>query len=160
MQWQPSATSWWTSSASSCRLDSVLFSPVSPMTRPPGATDALAREVRLYVFGEAADAGRVPQPPEIAAALGRSQAEVERALRHLAAGKVLILAPNDGNIWAANPFCAVPSHSGLKLVEKRTGASVFGTRSALWRRWARTPSSERLAATVASRCCWRSQAGS
>ena len=23
--------------------------------------------------------------------------------------KVLILAPNDGNIWAANPFCAVPS---------------------------------------------------
>ena len=25
------------------------------------------------------------------------------------AGKVLILAPNDGNIWAASPFCAVPS---------------------------------------------------
>jgi hypothetical protein len=79
------------------------------MAQPPGAVDALARDVRLHVFGEAADTGRVPQPPEIAAALGRSQAEVEEALRRLAAGKVLILAPNDGNIWAANPFCAVPS---------------------------------------------------
>jgi hypothetical protein len=79
------------------------------MTQQADATDALARDVRLYVFGEAADTGRVPQPPEIATALGRSQVEVEQALRRLAEGKVLILAPNDGNIWSANPFCAVPS---------------------------------------------------
>jgi hypothetical protein len=79
------------------------------MTQPPGASDAFARDVRLYVFGEAADTGRVPQPPDIATALGCSQLEVEQALRQLAAGKVLILAPNYGNIWAANPFCAVPS---------------------------------------------------
>jgi len=79
------------------------------MNQPPGAVDAFARDVRLYVFGEVANTGRVPQPPEIAAAMGRSQAEVEQAVRRLAAGKVLILAPNDGNIWAANPFCAVPS---------------------------------------------------
>jgi len=71
--------------------------------------ESLAREVRLYVFREAAETTRVPQPAQIAAALGRSQPEVEQALRQLAAGKVLILAPNDGNIWAANPFCAVPS---------------------------------------------------
>ena len=45
----------------------------------------------------------------IAADLGRPQAQVEAALKQLAAGKVLILAPNDGEIWAANPFCAVPS---------------------------------------------------
>ena len=75
----------------------------------PGATDALVREVRFYVFAEAADTGRVPQPLDIATALGRSPVEVEQALRQLAAEKVLILAPNDGNIWAANPFCAVPS---------------------------------------------------
>jgi len=79
------------------------------MTQPADATEALLREVRLHVFGKAADTGRVPQPPEIAGALGRSQAGVEEALRRLAAGKVLILAPNDGNIWAASPFCAVPS---------------------------------------------------
>jgi len=79
------------------------------MTESPTIPDGLAREVRLHVFREAADTARVPQPPQIAAALGRPQAEVEQALRQLAAGKVLILAPNDSNIWAANPFCAVPS---------------------------------------------------
>jgi hypothetical protein len=46
------------------------------MTQPADETEALLREVRLHVFGKAADTGRVPQPPEIAAALGRSQAEV------------------------------------------------------------------------------------
>jgi hypothetical protein len=68
-----------------------------------------ADDVRMYVFGTAAETGRVPQPPEIADALGRAVGEVREALKTLAAGKVLILAPNDGNIWAANPFCAVPS---------------------------------------------------
>jgi hypothetical protein len=70
---------------------------------------ALARDVRLYVFGEAAATARVPQPAQISLALGRPEAHIHQALRHLAASKVLILAPNDGNIWAANPFCAVPS---------------------------------------------------
>jgi hypothetical protein len=79
------------------------------MTQTSDASEALTREVRLFVFRQAADTARVPQPPEIAAALGRPQAEVEQVLRQLAAGKVLILAPNVGNIWAANPFCAVPS---------------------------------------------------
>ena len=79
------------------------------MAQASGAFEAFTREVRLFVFDSAADTGRVPQLNEIAAALGHPQAEVEEALRQLASGKVLILAPNDGNIWAANPFCAVPS---------------------------------------------------
>lgn len=79
------------------------------MTQPADATEALLREVR------STSSGRPPTPGECRNRLrsrllwGRSQAEVEEALRCLAAGKVLILAPNDGNIWAANPFCAVPS---------------------------------------------------
>jgi Alkylmercury lyase len=79
------------------------------MTQSPAATDGLAREVRLYVFRQAAETGVVPQPSKIASELQRPQADVEQALKQLAAGKVLILAPNDGTIWAANPFCAVPS---------------------------------------------------
>jgi hypothetical protein len=79
------------------------------MAQTSDASETLTREVRLFVFGQAAETARVPQPPEIAAALRRPQAEVEQVLRQLAVGKVLILAPNDGNIWAANPFCAVPS---------------------------------------------------
>ncbi|MGQ0649077.1 MAG: organomercurial lyase [Gemmatimonadaceae bacterium] len=79
------------------------------MADQAASREALARDVRLYVFGEAAKSGAVPQPPEIATALARDSAEIQEALRYLAASKVLILAPNDGNIWAANPFCAVPS---------------------------------------------------
>ena len=84
--------------------------------------DALARDVRLYVFGEAAQAARVPQPADIAVALGRSEAEVHDALQQLAAGRVLILAPNSDNIWSANPFCAV--RSGFR-VEAR-GRTYWG----------------------------------
>lgn len=73
-------------------------------------TDAFDREVRLYVFGQAADTGHVPRPGEIAAALARPQPEIEESLRRLAAGRVLILAPGTANIWAPNPFCAVPSN--------------------------------------------------
>ena len=80
------------------------------MTAPAlSPAESLARDVRIYVFEQSAATARVPQPPQIAAALGRTEAEVKQALRDLAAGKVLILAPNDGDIWAANPFCAVPS---------------------------------------------------
>lgn len=79
------------------------------MVQTSDTSDALTREVRLFVFRQAADTARVPQPRDIAAALGRPQSVVEEALRQLAAGKALILAPNNGNIWAANPFCAVPS---------------------------------------------------
>ena len=71
--------------------------------------EALARDVRLYVFGQAASTARVPQAQQIAEALKYPVDKIHEALRHLAASKVLILAPNDGNIWAANPFCAVPS---------------------------------------------------
>lgn len=71
--------------------------------------EELARAVRLYVFQESAATGQVPQPPQISRALGRDEPDVRAALQALAAGKVLIMAPNGGDIWAANPFCAVPS---------------------------------------------------
>ncbi len=81
------------------------------MTDQTGSdADALDQDVRLYVFGHAADTARVPSPGEIASALSRPQPEIEESLRRLAAGRVLILAPNATNIWAANPFCAVPSN--------------------------------------------------
>src|SRR6266542_2162259 len=81
--------------------------------------DVLARDVRIHVFREAAATARVPQAPEISRALGRSEPDVRAALHRLAEGKVLILAPNDGNIWAANPFCAVPSGFRVETAQKR-----------------------------------------
>ncbi len=89
------------------------------MTTPVKPTlEALAHDVRLYVFRQAAETARVPQPPQIAEALRREQTEIQAALKYLAAAKVLILAPTDGNIWAANPFCAVPSGFRVKAVGK------------------------------------------
>lgn len=85
-------------------------------------SDALATEVRMHVFARAAETGRVPQPPDVAQALGRAQSEILEAVRRLAAEKVLILAPNDGQIWAANPFCAVPS--GFRV--EAGGTSYWG----------------------------------
>lgn len=72
-------------------------------------TEALDQDVRVHVFRQAAEAAHVPTPGEIASALGRSQSAIEEVLRRLAASRVLILAPGTANIWAANPFCAVPS---------------------------------------------------
>lgn len=73
----------------------------------------LAHRTRMYVFGEAAATGRVPRKAEIAQALAVPIEETNAALRELAAGRVLLLAPNDGEIWAAAPFCAVKS--GFKV---------------------------------------------
>jgi hypothetical protein len=81
--------------------------------------ESFARDVRRHVFNEAATTARVPQAPEIASALGESEEDVRAALRHLAAGKVLILAPNSDTIWSANPFCAVPAGFRVDALGKR-----------------------------------------
>ena len=72
-------------------------------------SEEFLREVRIYVFRQSADTGLVPQPPEISQGTGHGIKEITAALKQLALNKVLILAPNDTSIWAANPFCAVPS---------------------------------------------------
>lgn len=79
------------------------------MTSQAADTAALDQQVRVHVFSQAAETACVPQAAEIAVALARSTAEVEASLLRLAAGRVLILAPNSTTIWAPNPFCAVPS---------------------------------------------------
>ena len=89
------------------------------MSNTPTDLEALARDVRIHVLREAAATARVPQAAEISRALGRSEPDVRAALHELAAGRVLMLAPNDGNIWAAAPFCAVPSAFRVDAAGKR-----------------------------------------
>ena len=69
---------------------------------------SLDDSVRMLVYKQAAATGRVPAVADIASALTRSTEDIASALQRLAAAKVLILAPNSAEIWAANPFCAVP----------------------------------------------------
>lgn len=84
------------------------------MTETASDLDSLAQDVRIFLFREAAATARIPQALEISRALGRTESAVRAALHDLAAAKVLILAPNGTSIWAANPFCAVPS--GFRVV--------------------------------------------
>jgi len=69
----------------------------------------LDRVVRMRVFGGGSQDFSVPANAQIAEALGLPQTEIDESLRRLAAGKVLVLAPNNTNVWMANPFSAVPS---------------------------------------------------
>ena len=70
----------------------------------------LADAVRVYILSEAARTGHVPQAAPVAAALDRPLKEINAAIRDLAASRALVLAPDDGQIWAAEPFCATPSN--------------------------------------------------
>jgi Alkylmercury lyase len=107
--------------------------------------DTLDQDVRLYVFRQAADTAVVPSPAEIAAALDRPQPEIEESLRRLAAGRVLILAPNTTNIWAANPFCAVPSNFRVSTF----GRTYWGI--CIWDALG-IPAALKADATVTARC--------
>lgn len=66
-------------------------------------------DVRLAVYRFFVDHGRAPVPFEIADVVGAGQAHVEQALRRLADGHVLVLAPGTPYIWMANPLSAIPS---------------------------------------------------
>jgi hypothetical protein len=89
------------------------------MSDMPADLETLARDVRIHLFRETAATAKVPQAQQISRALGRSEPDVRAAIHQLAAGKVLILASNDGNIWAANPFCAVPSGFRVSAAGKK-----------------------------------------
>ena len=56
--------------------------------------EALARDVRVFLFRQAAETARVPQAAEIAGALRRPEEEIRQALKQLAAAKVPILVLN------------------------------------------------------------------
>ena len=120
------------------------------MTERANDLDVLASDIRIHVFREAAATARVPQVPDISRALGRSETDVRAALHELAAAKVLILAPNEGDIWAANPFVQCRQASALRQLANSTGESVSGTHSGSRRRSVPTPSSRLPVAIVAS----------
>jgi len=72
-------------------------------------TDAFDRSVRIAIFSEVARTAHMPHADDTARALGQPRAALEAAIQRLASSHVLILAPGTHNVWAANPFCAVPS---------------------------------------------------
>lgn len=80
------------------------------------------QRVRMFIFGEAAETGRVPTASEIADGLHLSIEDTHATLNRLATGRVLVLASGTANIWMANPFSAVPT--SFRVLAK--GRTYFG----------------------------------
>lgn len=93
------------------------FGRIGPALAGP-ETAEFDRVVRLELFRVAAATGRVPSEVEVAERLAEPREAVTDAIRRLADGKALILAPGGTSIWAANPFCAVPSGFRVRTHER------------------------------------------
>ncbi len=115
------------------------------MDQPALDLEALDQAVRLHPFRQAAETAHVPGTSEIATALGRSQPEIEASLHRLALRRALILAPGTANIWAANPFCAVPTNFRVNAL----GRTYWGI--CIWDALG-IPAALRADAGITSRC--------
>ena len=80
-----------------------------------GSEKALDGAVRLEVYRSFVDRGRPPVPAEIAEALDTDQGGIEAALRRLADGHALVLAPGTPYVWMANPFSAIPTPFSVEV---------------------------------------------
>jgi hypothetical protein len=72
-------------------------------------TEALDREVRVYIYRRFLDAGTPPGVSETAEAVGSSSAEVEGSYRRLAEGRAIVLEPGKLDVWMAPPLSARPT---------------------------------------------------
>ncbi len=107
--------------------------------------EMLEQRVRVYVYDVAVATGKVPKPVEIAASLRLDQADVEGAIQRLAQDRVWFLAPGTSHIWAANPFCAIPSNFKVESLGRTYwGVCIW---DALW-----IPSAIHADATITTLC--------
>jgi hypothetical protein len=64
----------------------------------------LLQDVRLYVYTQMVETSAAPTVAQTAAALSRTEAEIEAAYRALADGHMLVLRPGSHTVWMAMPF--------------------------------------------------------
>jgi ribonuclease HI len=67
------------------------------------------RAVRLFIYRHFVDTARAPDLAAIARGVGAREKEVAAALRALADGHAIVLAPASLSIWMAHPFSASPT---------------------------------------------------
>jgi hypothetical protein len=79
-------------------------------------------QVRRYVYEATLKRGYPPAISEASAHFGVPASEVGDAFRRLAAGRVLVLQPDTGEILMASPFSGVPTPFVVELA----GYSCFG----------------------------------
>src|SRR5262245_32306474 len=69
---------------------------------PP--TEALQRDVRLYIYQQMIETASAPSAADVARAFSIETAAAEAALRALAAARAIVLRPGTAAIWMAMPF--------------------------------------------------------
>ena len=73
------------------------------------SADDLDRLVRQYIYHATLKHGQPPTLAETAHTIKATDDEARESFQHLAAGRVLVLQPDTGEILMANPFSAVPT---------------------------------------------------
>jgi hypothetical protein len=73
------------------------------------SSDDLDRRVRAFVYDVSLDRGAPPTLAATADGLRTTPQEIASSFQRLSAGRVLVLAPESGEILMANPFSAVPT---------------------------------------------------
>ena len=76
---------------------------------PDNPFNDLERDVRLFIYQHFVDTARAPDLAAILRATGAAETDVTAALRTLAGGHAIVLAPASLAIWMAHPFSAVPT---------------------------------------------------
>jgi hypothetical protein len=89
-----------------------------------GQPEDLDFRVRRYVYGVTLARGRPPLLAETSEYLRVSVSDVRGAFQRLAAGRVLVLQPDTGEILMASPFSAVSTPFFVELAPG--GYSCFG----------------------------------
>jgi len=72
-------------------------------------TSILDVKVRQQVYETTLQRGYPPLIGDLASALDSTAEEIRAALQRLAAGHILVIQPDSGEILMANPFSAVPT---------------------------------------------------
>jgi hypothetical protein len=73
------------------------------------SSEAVDRDVRLFVYRRFLEDGRPPGMADVAAEFDLAPAEAEASFRRLEAGHVLVFAPGTLDVWMANPLSSVPT---------------------------------------------------
>src|SRR5262245_4308505 len=72
-------------------------------------TERLDLQVRQFIYEEALTSGVLPTMTEVSEHLREPVQDVRQSFARLAAGRVLVLQRDSGEILMANPFSAVPT---------------------------------------------------
>lgn len=107
----------------------------------------LTNTVRRTIYAALVSTGRVPTVLEIATQSGLDERNVRAACRSLADAHVLILRPDGRELWAAPPFCAVPTsfrvHAASQSWYAACAWDAFGI-----------PASVKTDVDIDARCAW------